>query len=425
LNPGASSFLRLICSLFIHLKIIPECNIKLAMNLLRVSLLVLLISLSLLSPAVLAEEYKNPLDPPVRSDDRAWTQAMSFWDKRSEDSNAKKALEIFKSLAAAHPDQIEPELWLLRANYYAGLKERKHKRAAILEEAVNHGKKALAREPGNYYALYWMVGAYSHFENLKEIPPEAKALAAKLPRGRREIPVPADTPEWKTALALWDARVDRDKAWQAAEIFRKLTEESPKSLEARLWLTRSYYWLGRSGKTPEERKKIFYQGYKYGLEAVKLSPHHPWANYWAMCHLARYGELGSFVKKASLALEIINLIHLTDLEDPLYYFSGIPSVLIWSLADTNELTRKLVPTLLGIPADMRQVLKMAFVLEPNYFDVRVGFVKWYVSIKDSRNAREEINYILNTPANSLRGYEAENILSQDIARDLLGQIDNK
>ncbi|MCX5859435.1 MAG: hypothetical protein NT056_06010 [Proteobacteria bacterium] len=395
------------------------------MKWMRVCFLSLLAFLALLSSTVRAEEYKNPLDPPVRSDDPAWTQAMSFWDKRSEDSNAKKALEIFKSLAAAHPDQIEPELWLLRANYYAGLKERKHKRAALLEEAVSHGKKALAREPGNYYALYWMVGAYSHFENLKEIPPEAKTLAAKLPRGRREIPVPADTPEWKTALALWDARVDRDKAWQAAEIFRKLTEENPKSLEARLWLTRSYYWLGRSGKTPEERKKIFYQGYKYGLEAVKLSPHHPWANYWAMCHLARYGELGSFVKKASLALEIINLIHLTDLEEPLYYFSGIPSVLIWSLADTNELTRKLVPTLLGIPADMRQVLKMAFVLEPNYFDVRVGFVKWYISIKDYRNAREEINYILNTPANSLRGYEAENILSQDIARDLLEQIDNK
>jgi hypothetical protein len=147
LNPGASSFLRLIYSLFIHLKILPDCNNKPVMKWMRVFFLSLLASLALLSSAGRAEEYKNPLDPPVRSDDPAWTQAMSFWDKRSEDSNAKKAREIFKSLAAAHPDQIEPELWLLRANYYAGLKERKHKRAALLKEAVNHGRKPWPGSP--------------------------------------------------------------------------------------------------------------------------------------------------------------------------------------------------------------------------------------------------------------------------------------
>ncbi|MDD5223275.1 MAG: hypothetical protein PHE84_04740 [bacterium] len=395
------------------------------MNLLRASFLFLLISLSLLSPAVLAEEYKNPLDPPARSDDPAWAEALSFWDQRADVDNAKKALNIFITLAAGHPDQVEPELWLCRVYYYLGLEEGRHRRPALLADSVAHGKKALALRPGNFYALYWTVGAYYHFDNLKEIPPEVKELAAKLPRGQREIAVPAGNPEWKKALALWDARADREKAWQAAEFFWKLTKDNPQSLEARLWLTRVYYWLGRTGKTPEERKKIYYQGYKYGLEAVKLSPRNPAANYWTMCHLARYGELGSFMKKASLALDIINLIHLVDLEDPIYFFSGIPSVLIWSLADTHELTRKLVPTILGIPADMRQTLRMAFILEPNYFDVRVGFVKWYISIKDYQNAREEINYIIKTPARSLPGYEAENILSQDIARDLLEQIKDK
>ena len=395
------------------------------MKWMRVCFLCLLAFLALLSSAGRAEEYRNPLDPPVRSDDPSWTEALSFWDQRAEADNAKKALDIFKSLASDHSDQVEPELWLCRVYYFLGLKEGRHKRIALLAASVEHGKKALALRPGNFYALYWMVGSYYHFEHLKEIPPEVKELAAKLPRGLRELPVPALTPEWKKALALWDARVDREKAGRAAEIFRKMTEDNPQSFEAWMWLTRTYYWLGRSGKTPEERKKIFYQGYKYGLEAVKLAPRHPGANYWTMCHLARYGELGSFMKKASLALEVINLIHLVDLEDPLYYFSGIPNVLIWSLADTNDLTRKLVPTLLGIPADMRQTLKMAFILEPNYFDARVGFVKWYISIKDYPGAREEINYILNTPANSLRGYEAENLLSQDIVRDLLEQIKDK
>lgn len=372
------------------------------------------------SPAGIPDSFP---DPPWRDDHPLWSQALAHWERRADSGHARKTLDTFLDLAEIRPGDPAVELWLCRVSYFVGLRETdSEKRTRLLREAVDRGKKVLARDPENVYALYWITASYYHFKDIDSIPPEVRKLAGLLPRGK-ELPLPAElSPSWHTALRHWDARDDLDRAWRAAFSLEREIIVHPDSFEAWAWLSRMYYWLGRNGETRKEQAQVFHRGYEYGMMAVNLKPRHAGANFWTVSNLARYGERGTILRKAKLARRIIDFLRVIDQEEPLYYHSGLLRLVVFAIADVGFITRKLVPVLMGIPDDIERPLALSFVIEPDYFDTRLGLAEYALSVGDLALAREQLHYVIATPPGALPGYEPENTLMQEFAKELMRKI---
>ena len=104
----------------------------------RVGVWVLLLILAIPLSARPGEPFSFP-EPPTRTDDALWDRAAALWRERDRLENLEEARDLFQSLSAAHPDQVEPELWLGRANYYLGIYfDNRTKRAHFLRDESTH-----------------------------------------------------------------------------------------------------------------------------------------------------------------------------------------------------------------------------------------------------------------------------------------------
>jgi tetratricopeptide (TPR) repeat protein len=367
-------------------------------------------------PALASDRLPFP-EPPTRTDDPLWGRAVSHWENRRQDLQAQKALEIFQALSEKYPGRIEPRIWLCRAYYFLGMLESGgKKRNPLLRKSINFCQKALELDPQNVYALYWLVGAWYHIEPIDPILSQIRILTAKRPI-EREIFFPADAQNWKEVMDRWDARADLNQARRAADLLEKIANKDSNSLEAWMWLARVYYWLGENGETQAERERLHYRGYEFGLRALKIAPGHARANYWAVCNLARYAQLGSIARRGMLAKKIIDHLRIIDQEEPIYFFGGVPRYIAYALAESGPVVRKLLEMLDF--SDVLSPIKMSIAVAPNYFEIRLALAEYAAAIGDKDLAREQLDYIVGTSAELIPGYEPENRLYQERARKLL------
>lgn len=361
--------------------------------------------------------------PPVRTDDPLWTKALSLWEQRGEDiQNVKNALGVFRQLAVKHPDQTEPELWLCRVYYFLGIWETdEEKRDPILETSIDHCNRVLAVDPENPSAGYWLGSAWSHFKEIDTILPRIRKLSREFPPGR-EIPIPGG-PEWKTAIAHWDARADLERARLAVNTLEDISGKHPDRFEVWAWLARAYYWLGENAETEKEQEDLYTQGYENGQKAVDLSPLSPGANYWTAANMGRFAQRGSIFRRVKFSRKMFEHIRKVDLEEPHYYFGAIPRYLAFCLAHAGALTRKVIAGYGYRPDNTFQTIQMSIALEPNYFGTRIALAELAISLGKKDMARDHLTYVLNTPPDSQPLCAPENRLDQKKARHLLEALD--
>jgi tetratricopeptide (TPR) repeat protein len=364
-------------------------------------------------------------EPPTRKDDPVWKEALTLWKNRGEGKNAENALEIFQSLADNHPTQIESRLWLCRTYYFLGLEEvSERKRQPLLKKSAEHCRSVLQNDPDNFYALYWTTATWYQKTEVGPILPQAKKLAKMLP-SLPDMPIPPDGgPRWKDAMENWESRVDPNRAYRAVALWEEMVGKNPGLFEAWAWLTRGYYWLGEIGETKEKQAELYYQGYKYGLKALEINPRHGGTHYWTGANLARYVQRHSFLRKAALAPKIFNHVKVVYQEEPHYYHAGIPHFLAFCLADAGALTRKFT-VLFGIPEDIRDPIHISFTIQNNFFDSHLGVAEFAISIGELDLARKHLKYMIDTPADILPAYVAENLHCQKQARAWLEKIGNQ
>jgi len=358
-------------------------------------------------------------EPPTRQDDPLWKEALSFWAKREKSKNIDQALELFKKLAANHPDQIEPELWLARVYFIQGVKESQEKKGiAIMKESGRHSQKVLQADPENVYALYWLSSAIGFADQANLADPVIKKLAEKIPAGR-ELPVPEGVPAYREALAHWDKRGNLDEARRAIDIWERITQGDPQAFEAYAWLARAYYWLGENGETREEREKLYHRGYEFGVKAVALKPRHAGANFWTGASLARYAKEGSFLRQARLAPEIFHYVKISIQEEPVYFYLGSSRYIGYCLAYAGSLTRRFLPILGFDPERVVPLLKLSAVFMPGYLETNQALAECAISLDDPVQARQSLEFVLGQDPKSLPPAEAENIFYQNKARKLI------
>jgi len=372
------------------------------------------------APAVENGPAPSPA-PPERSDDPLWNEGLSFWNKREVIENVHRALAVFAELSRKYPGQVEPRLWLCRVAYFLGLAETdEKKRESSLEQSIEYCQQAREIEPENIYAIYWLGSAWSHFKEIDAILPQVQKLARAFPPGR-EIPVP-EGPEWNQVMDHWDRRADPARARRVIELLEKISGERPESFEVWAWLARAYYWLGENAETEDEQETLYFRGYELGLKAVERNPRNPGANYWTAANLGRYAQRGSIIRRVKYSKKMFERIVIVDQEEPHYYFGAIPRYLAFCLANAGALTRKVIAGYGYRPDNTLQTIRMSIALEPNYFGTRIALAELALSLGKPGIAREHLEYVLNTPPESLPLTEPENRLDQKKARKLLEEI---
>ena len=364
-------------------------------------------------------------EPPIRSDDPLWDQAVSLWREREQLEMREKALDLFQMLSDAHPDQLEPRLWLGRVDYYLGIYfDNREKRAHFMQESIAHSENALERDAENIYALYWLGAAWGAVPGEDRDFSRLKKLAEKYPPGR-EFPVPEDTTRWKDALEAWDARSDLTRARDAVAIWEEIARENPESFAAFGWLARAHYWLGENEETRKGKEKIFYRGYTYGQKALELRPRDPAAHFWTGADLARYTQQGSITRKIRMSLKIFGHVSVTQYDHPLYFHGGVFRYITYCLAHAGPITRKVL-ALAGFGIDLIQRLyPLALAIAPNYLDSYMSYAEYAISIGDDEAARRALSHVLATPAESMPGFVAENLLCRKNAEKLRKELDEK
>lgn len=358
-------------------------------------------------------------EPPTRQDDPLWKEALSFWAKREKSKNIDQALELFKKLAANHPDQIEPELWLARVYFIQGVKDNQGKKGiATMKESALHSQKVLKADPENIYALYWLSSAIGFADQANLADSTIKKLAEKIPAGR-ELPVPEGVPAYQEALSHWDKRGNLDETRRAMEIWERITQDDPRAFAAYAWLARAHYWLGENEETKEEREKLHHRGYEFGKKAVALRPRHSGANFWTGANLARYAKDGSFLRQARLAPAIFHYVKISIQEEPIYFYLGSSRYIGYCMAYAGSLTRKFLPILGFDPERVVPLLKLAAVFVPSYLETNQALAECTISLGDPVQARQSLEFVLGQDPKALPEREAENVLYQNKARKLI------
>ena len=377
---------------------------------------------------------------PYPKDDPRWAEAFTHWDRRADTKEVMAAVSIFDELGAQKPDQIVPQLWVLRSNYLAAMRNRK-KRDFYVKKAIAAGDRALKIEPDNIYATYWRAASIVLLRDpTDEEYLQIRAFNARF-KNRREIPAPKDDPLWAKAMKLWDTRfteqdvkyaeaklggktklVEEDvksgeaKGAAVVAVFEQLEKKYPARIEPKLWLARANYWTSQVCIEQKKRATWSKAAASWGHKAIEMEPRNPAANFWTAVALSEYGGSTSLIVLTRYSREIGRQMQFVTEEDPGYMYGGFSRFFAGAIAFAGELVIK-VAELLGFPKELIERLTVyAVKTDPDYLQNYYMMGLLYLKTDRKVEARKMFDHLLKADPVALKYQEAENRLIQFVAK---------
>lgn len=160
-------------------------------------------------------------------------------------------------------------------------------------------------------------------------------------------------------------RADRNSAFQALSLYKKIYNASPNDPEAAWRLSMACYFVGFNLLGDQnERKKIYAQGRDAGLAAVRISTGSAEAHFWTAVNMALYGQTVGVIKMLFTLNTVREHLRMSSEINPKYAYGGAYRI----LGKIDET----LPPLLGGNKDMaRQYYEKAIENAPdeptNYF----------------------------------------------------------
>jgi tetratricopeptide (TPR) repeat protein len=354
---------------------------------------------------------------PRPTDDPRWAKAFEHWDKREDTDEVMAAIAIIMEIARDNPESFEAQLWLSRVNFLMGMRKLKV-RESYCKKAIAAGEKALKIKPGDDSAMVWLYSSIVLIRDLTEEEYlEVQAMGLKY-RPVRPVPVPDDDPLWAEAVKKYDARMDHKQALAAIEDFKKLDAKSPDRIEAKLFLSWSYYYLGLVEPDKEGKIELFKTGAEWGRLALSFEPRNPAANYALAATLGLYCENAGMIAMVRHSFELGKAVLIVVEEDPVCMYVGFSRYLAASLSMAGELAFK-VAGMLGFPEGLIvRVSVFSTKLEPAYFDNNYRLASMYITLEKMDEAKEALEYVIKTDPATLKFYEPENRVIKKQAQEL-------
>lgn len=356
---------------------------------------------------------------PRPTDDRRWAEAFAHWDRRADTKEVMAAVPLFEALAKDHPNQLEAQLWLMRAYYLAGLRNGASERETWMKKGTAAGDRGLKLVPDSEAIRYWRYSCIMFYRDLNG--PEmrdVKIMGAKY-EGLRELTVPSDDPLWAEAIKHWDGRFKREEGVAAIAIFGKLEKKYPQRIEPKLWLARSNYWMHYLEPTVEGKSKWLLPAADWGRKAIQLEPRNPGANYWTAASLGQYATATSFANIVRYSLEITRDLAVVCEEDPVYFYGGLFQYLCIAVSRAGSVVGKMIELLGYSMAIVERSTAFAAQYEPRYLRNYLALGELYLSQGRKEDSRKMLNLVLSSDPAALKLQEPENRVAQQLAREMI------
>jgi tetratricopeptide (TPR) repeat protein len=213
---------------------------------------------------------------------------------------------------------------------------------------------------------------------------------------------------------LYNQRADLTKCSAAITCYERVFAEAPGDVVA-VRLAKSYYWLG-AHTNKDEQLEIYQKGIDWSKKAIELNSKNPGGHFWLGVNNGKYGEARGILKSLFLVGPIKDSMQQVISLNPGYEYGGAYRVL-------GRMYYKL-PRFAGGGMDKSiEYLKKSLAYAPNISSTRLFLAESYMAQKNYKQAQQELNAILNTPA--IPGLELEFNADKAEAQRLLPEVNKK
>jgi hypothetical protein len=244
----------------------------------------------------------------------------------------------------------------------------------------------------------------------------------------------------QSALAAWEARVERPRLEEALLKFEQLHKAQPDNLTTLIYLTRGHYLLADAHITEMELKKETYEraasfgekamatnkGFREKVAAGKsveeglssLTAKEVPAIYWTAAALGKWAKASGIAAALKYKTRIKAMIERVGQLDANYFYGAVPRYWGGFYA--------VAPGFAG--GDLKKShenFQKSLSIAPGYLGTKVLMAEVYWTKKGNKQEFKKIlSDVLNTPANIIPELTPENTLEKAKAKNLLNQMND-
>lgn len=179
-----------------------------------------------------------------------------------------------------------------------------------------------------------------------------------------------------------------------------LVEKDSEAARAYGLLSEINYWLGEYADDREDKIFFFNEGVECGKEGIAIDENSVESNFWLAANYGSYGQEKGIMQSLSLIKPIKETAEKVLESDENYFYGGPHRIL-------GRLYHKApgFPISVGNTKNAIKHLEKAVEIAPKFFLNRLFLAEAYISNRDKTKAREQLNFIIETPAN--KNHEGE------------------
>lgn len=179
-----------------------------------------------------------------------------------------------------------------------------------------------------------------------------------------------------------------------------LVEKDSEAARAYGLLAEINYWLGEYADDAEDKIFFFNEGIECGKEGIAIDENSLESNFWLAVNYGSYGQEKGIMQSLSLIKPIKETAEKVLKSDEKFFYGGPHRVL-------GRLYHKApgFPISIGSTKKAIEHLEKAVDSGPKFFLNRLFLAEAYISDRKKDKAREQLNFILETPSN--KNHEGE------------------
>ena len=314
------------------------------------------------------------LEMPLPTNDPGWRKVKTLWDTHWGGKNLAELIAAITPLKDKYPDRMEPYFWLARAHYLHARyirSEREHH----YEQSECFAVQACKLAPNNPLTIKVLVDTLIHSRDRAYIFSRYETLIRSYAPLKDEdaLPPMKNYPEWDAIEALWDGRVDIQKAERVRVMFENLAKAHPSDALAQTWASHADYYVGECytslGEHDTKALPLYRKGMAFAQTARTLEPLSVPANYWYQNNLARSIQFTSLINKARYLNDITTPLMYCDREYSTYSNFG-PVLTLGVIIANGGWVAEQGMKMAGIKMEMaKNAMDIAEILYPRHFTV--------------------------------------------------------
>ncbi len=211
----------------------------------------------------------------------------------------------------------------------------------------------------------------------------------------------------KVRKLIDERELDETNLETARDELFELVENDSECAWAYGLLSEINYWFGEYATEADDKLAFFEEGVECGKTGIEIDEDSLEANFWLAVNYGSFGQEKGIMQSLAMVQPIKSQAEKVIKLDESYFYGGAWRVL-------GRLYHKApgFPFSIGSTKKAIECLEKAVNLGPKFFLNRLFLAESYISNRDKSKAREQLEFILNTPPNKNHEREDEDYKRQ-------------